>query len=255
MPRPDTAAEHAWVALMRREERRMARRPAAGHALCDERRARVRALAPPVVLVPGYGNRPAVWSAMARGLRRDGFDVHAFDPPERNLGSANDVVEALDAFARGVLQLSDDERVDVIGHSRGGMIARTWAQLDGGDDVVRRVVTIASVNGGFHLGRAPSLLRRLIPEHLRGLERDGQVVVALAASTAALGTGRVHAVGTTGFDGVVTPPSGARISGMPFHPVDLGRTVGPLSRVGHYRILHDDVAFEAVRSALLDGSS
>jgi hypothetical protein len=59
------------------------------------------------------------------------------------------------------------------------------------------------------------------------------------------------AVGTNGIDGVLVPASAARIDGVPFIAVDEGRTIGPMSRVGHYGILRDDTAFEAIRGALL----
>ncbi|MCW2924051.1 MAG: lipase [Thermoleophilia bacterium] len=227
----------------------MARRPAVGSPLGAQARARVAATAPPVVLVSGWGNQPAIWSCVARGLRRDGFDVHAFDPPGRNVVPIGDVVTALGAFVRRL----DLDRVDLVGHSRGGIVCRAWAQLeDEGRARVRRVVTIASANRGFDLGPLHGLIGARAPVALAEQHHSGELVTALATATPTPRDGRIQAVGTRGFDGAVIPPSLMRIDGAPFRCVDEGRRVGPFPRVGHYRILHDDVAYEAIRDALLD---
>lgn len=99
---------------------------------------------PPVVLVPGFAlNRSSMWS-VARHLRRCGWDwVHIInnEPREATVEQyarelANEV-EALRAAA-GV------DRVDLVCHSMGGVVAGTYINQMRGHDAVRRLVTLGT---------------------------------------------------------------------------------------------------------------
>lgn len=138
-------------------------------------------VARPVVLVHGYLHNRSAFIALTRALRRAGFArVHAFDYPQLSLGIDATAARLASQVAR-LRDVSDGERVAVVGHSMGGIIARAYLQDHGGADVVDTLVTIGSPHGGTHtarLGVGPAaaemavgstFMRRLA----RGVRRDG----------------------------------------------------------------------------------
>jgi pimeloyl-ACP methyl ester carboxylesterase len=58
-------------------------------------------------------------------------------------------VDDLARFVRAVLRFTGAKRVDIVGHSLGGTLAREWMRRDKGHRLVRHLVTIASPNHGI----------------------------------------------------------------------------------------------------------
>ncbi len=108
----------------------------------------------PVIFVHGYGHNASAFLPMALYLRRRGFRrLGAFAYEHRPiLEIAGALAEFLDAAVPG-------ERVDLIGHSIGGLVARAYIQKLGGHARVRRLVTIATPHGGSRLYRFAGPLR------------------------------------------------------------------------------------------------
>jgi len=101
--------------------------------------------------------------------------------------------------------LGPDEQCDIIGHSMGGMVARTYIQRHGGRRRVRKLVTLASPHQG-------TLLAWLLPgQGVREL-RPGSVFLRDLASDAHLLEGVFVASYWTPFDAIIVPP---RSSEMP----------------------------------------
>ena len=105
----------------------------------------------PVVLVHGYGGRPAQWAPLEWRLRRHGFDtVHRL--------RLNPFVEDIPAMARRLactvrvlLHRTGAERVHLVGHSMGGIVIRYAVTVLALDEVVDTAVTVASPHGGSPL--------------------------------------------------------------------------------------------------------
>ena len=227
---------------MRFAEWRIGRVATLGRALTDRRERR------PVLLVHGYGNAPSSMQAIERSLLRDGFVAETIGLPEHGCGDAMvDANLVVERVAR-IREATGAPRVDVVGHSRGGLVSRTAQQLVDQDRSIGRVVTIASTNQGIHVGLLGWVARFVVPSGVTQIRTLSDISERLLATQDAFD---LVSVGTIGHDGVVSPPSGMRIDGKPFLPVDRGRTIGPLSRIGHYRILRDDISYEAIRDALL----
>ena len=200
--------------------------------------------APPVLLVHGYGGTRASMSVLERSLARDRYVTRSISLPEYGAGDLErDAVLVVDA-ARELCVSTGAGSVDVIGHSRGGIVARTAQQLHDRDGVIGRVVTIASANQGVAFGWA----LRLLPPLLRSFGRGAPQIERLGVTRH---DHDVVAVGTGGMDNVGITAGATRIDGAPFLQVDDGRTIGPISRIGHYRILRDDPSYERIREALL----
>lgn len=239
----ETGVRTAWRGLMRLAERRIGAVEQLGRPLAtrvDD--------APPVLLVHGYGNDARAMGAIERSLSRDGFRAFSLDLPRNGFGDAVDDARVVGAKIDEIRALTGAPSVDLVGHSRGGLVARTWQQLLDEQGTTGRVVTVSSANQGIDLGAFDWLASATLPDGMQQIRRGASFIDDLARSRPGHD---VVAVGTNGIDGVLVPASAARIDDASFIAVDTGRTIGPMSRVGHYGILRDDAAYEAIRGALL----
>lgn len=111
----------------------------------DETPETVRELEPdrPVVLLHGYGTPPTSMRALARRLELAGRDAIAVRLPDR--GTARVRVSAA-RVARAV-RAQERRRVDVVGFSAGGLVARAYIDFSGG---VRRVVNAVMLGTPNH---------------------------------------------------------------------------------------------------------
>ncbi|MFH8881555.1 alpha/beta fold hydrolase [Streptomyces californicus] len=104
--------------------------------------------APPVVLLHGFMDNRSVFLVLRRALTRHGH---------RRAASLNyspltlDIRAAAALFGRqveAVCTRTGHDRVDIVGHSLGGLIARYYVQRLGGDRRVRTLVTLGTPHGG-----------------------------------------------------------------------------------------------------------
>lgn len=142
----------------------------------------------PVLLVHGYGANKSNWLFVNRYLDQAGYGrVHAlnYNP------LAADIPELAERCAERATQLREHfgvERIHVIGHSLGGIIARYAVQVLGLDGV-DVCITIASPHGGVRLARYGSHLAQLSPfESGLQLRPDSAVMTLLRASAEPLPT-------------------------------------------------------------------
>src|SRR4051794_24752136 len=125
----------------------------------------VEAAGTPILLVHGMGDNRSVFTLLRRGLRRRGFGrvlTLNYSP------LTADVRTAAALLAQEVEQLVAEtgyERVHVVGHSLGGLIARYYVTRLGGDQRVHTLVTLGTPHSGTYSAYAlPSrLCRQLRP--------------------------------------------------------------------------------------------
>lgn len=120
----------------------------------------------PVLLLHGLFDNRAIFGRMRRSLSAHGWEhVHALNYNPVTV----DVREAAELFGRHVLHTREvygGERVAVIGHSLGGLIARYYVQRLGGDEHVHTVVTLGTPHEGTlsaHLVHPLPISRQLLP--------------------------------------------------------------------------------------------
>ena len=125
----------------------------------------------PVVLVHGtFANRAVNWNALSPLLKNRGYCVFALNYGETEdtngitygLGPVAESAAELGAFVNRVLAATDAARVDIVGHSQGGMMPRYYLRFLGGAAKVRSLIGLAPSNHGTTLNGF-GLLARLFP--------------------------------------------------------------------------------------------
>ncbi|MEU3715665.1 esterase/lipase family protein [Streptomyces californicus] len=124
------------------------------------------AAAPPVVLLHGFIDNRSVFLVLRRALTRHGHRRTAslnYSPLTRDIRAA---AALLGRQVEAVRARTGHDRVDIVGHSLGGLIARYYVQRLGGDRRVRTLVTLGTPHGGTAV--APGAGLHPIVRQMRG---------------------------------------------------------------------------------------
>jgi pimeloyl-ACP methyl ester carboxylesterase len=122
---------------------------------------------PPVLLLHGFIDNRSVFVLLRRSLRRHGWEhVEAlnYSPLSCDIRAA---AELLGRHVEELCERTGHSRVDVVGHSLGGLIARYYAQCMGGDARIRTVVTLGTPHSGTRavpLLTAHPIIRQMRPD-------------------------------------------------------------------------------------------
>jgi hypothetical protein len=192
----------------------------------------VEAAGTPILLVHGMVDNRSIFTLLRRALQRRGFRRVLslnYSPLTRDVREA---AERLAARVEGICADTGFERIHVIGHSMGGLIARYYVQCLGGDERVHTLVTLGSPHGG-------TMPAYLVPHRLGRQLRPGSDVVRELAQPAPSCRTRFLAVWSD-LDQMMVPKAAARIE----HPdLDarnlLVRGVGHMSLPIHRRAVHE----------------
>ncbi|MFI9721453.1 esterase/lipase family protein [Streptomyces sp. NPDC052396] len=193
---------------------------------------------PPVLLLHGFIDNRSVFVLLRRSLRRHGWPLvesHNYSP------LTSDLRAAAVLFGRQVEELcarTGSPRIDVIGHSLGGLVARYYIQRLGGDARIRTLVTLATPHRGTRVAplmSAHPLVRQLRPE--------SEVIAELAEPAPGCGTRFISF--WSELDQVMVPVETARLD----HPDLLSRNVR-VSGVGHLALPVHWAVVASVREAL-----
>jgi len=218
----------------------------------------------PVVLVGGYANFDDSWRSWARSLARDGIPVFVVTVPGNATGDLDEGARHLAQEVAKVLADTGARRVDLVGFSAGGLIARQYVKFHAARDAVDAVVTLATPNNGIGMGGvlgaiggalSDPLLRVIAGKSAPQMRRGSSFLAHLndARVPDAAGAGvRYASVHSAIFDGAVTSAASRLDHGL---NIPIGREpnlvkipMGP----DHYTILHrSGAAYEAARGVLL----
>jgi pimeloyl-ACP methyl ester carboxylesterase len=194
----------------------------------------------PILLIHGIVDNHSIFTVMERALRRRGFrtlSVYDYGLLTRDIPQAAELLgEEIEKLAAN----SGYERVHVIGHSLGGLIARYYVQRLGGDAFVNTLVTLGTPHQGTKLAHAIPLLPLI-----RQLTPQSPVIRELAEP--ATGCRTRFVAFHSDIDHVVGPSRNA----MVLHP-DLNARNIAVRGVGHLSMPHNGrIAFD-IASALRD---
>lgn len=125
----------------------------------------------PVVLVHGtFGNSVDNWLGLAPYLVERGYCVFSLDygqlpgkPFFHGLGPIEDSAKQLAAYVDKVLAATGTEKVDIVGHSQGGMMPRQYLKFLGGAPKVNALIGIAPSNHGTTLSGLARLADQFPP--------------------------------------------------------------------------------------------
>jgi triacylglycerol lipase len=131
----------------------------------------VEAAGTPIVLIHGVVDNRSIFTVLRRGLRRRGFGrVQSLNYSPLT----DDVREVADRLRDAVEELCAEtgyERVHLIGHSMGGLVARYYVQRMGGDHRVHTLVTLGTPHSGTYAAR-------LVPHPVARQLRPGSAIIA-----------------------------------------------------------------------------
>lgn len=197
----------------------------------------------PILLVHGIADNRSVFTVLRRSLRRRGLgEVHTVNYSPLT----SDVRVAAAALGLAVAHLrarTGYDRVHVIAHSLGGVVARYYVQRLGGDAYVHTLVTLGAPHQGTVTARAMPL--RLC----RQLRPGSELLTELAAAAPGCRT-RFVAIWSD-LDQVIRPVGNARIE----HP-DLDCADVRVRGVGHLSLpFSRQVAYEAALALTPDPQS
>ena len=191
----------------------------------------------PVVLVHGLVDNRSVFSVMRRGLRRRGFTQICTWNYSPLLSDVARGAADLGARIEQICEQTGHDRVHVVGHSLGGLIARYHVQRQGGDRRVESLVTLGTPHRG-------SVLAHVLPTPLVRQLRPGSPVLRELEEPAAGCATRVTAI-YSDLDQVVVPTNSGRCD----HP-DLQVRNLLVRGIGHMSLPRDGGVVDEVAATL-----
>ena len=103
----------------------------------------------PVLLIHGYAEDAAIWKKWEDMLRKDGiqFFTITFKDSDDKCGSAEQHAKELEKRVQDIKQQSGAQKINIVGHSKGGLDARVFLDITDTKDVAN-LVTIGTPNAG-----------------------------------------------------------------------------------------------------------
>ncbi|WP_182444355.1 triacylglycerol lipase [Streptacidiphilus sp. PB12-B1b] len=223
----------------------------------------------PVVLVNGtFANMSDNWGAASPLLADNGYCVFAFNyggaSPNSILQSTGDIPTSagqLESFVNQVLAATGSAKVDLVGHSQGGMMPRYYIKNLGGAAKVDKLVALAPSNNGTTLDGITELGRQLnLIDPINGLlngpcaacvqQEDGSAFLTALNAGGETVPGVGYTVIESTDDEVVTPYTNAFLPAAPNVSNILLQNQCSLDTTDHLEIAADPIALTDVLNAL-----
>lgn len=112
----------------------------------------------PVVIVAGTFSPSIANEPLRLRLQLDGYDAYIYELPGLGVGDIADTSAPLVDFVDDILADTGAAKVDLIGHSQGGLVARHYVKYLGGDQYVDSLVTLGTPNHGTAAANLGALL-------------------------------------------------------------------------------------------------
>jgi len=226
----------------------------------------------PVVLVHGtIENEGSNWITLAPLLANDGYCVYALNYGETplsagrldGLGEIPHSAEELGAFVTKVLAQTGASKVDIVGHSQGGMMPNYYIHFLGGAPKVHELVGLAPSNHGTTVEGIAALLRAVpgVPAttltllELLGAPSLSEQLIGSAFMAKLFGSGEPlspqvrYVVIETTHDEVVTPYTNAFLHGANVTNITIQEQC-PEDPTGHIGMDWDSPALQNVLNQL-----
>ncbi len=210
----------------------------------------------PVIIVAGTLAGQALagvyYAPLASRLRAQGYDVTIFGLPGSGLGDIGAISQDLNQKADQVRARTGAARVDLIGHSQGGLVIRHYLKYRGGANEVDSAISL----GAPHYGAAvANLLRLLGLGSCAGVVACQQMAIGspfLAALNA--GDDTIGNVSYTNIasvnDGIVQPYTTSFLANDGNNANVRVQSQCPLRVVGHVGLPYDGTVYSGIQDAL-----
>jgi triacylglycerol esterase/lipase EstA (alpha/beta hydrolase family) len=211
----------------------------------------------PVILINGFSVHNEALELMARSLRRDGFTVYVPELPNNAMDEIDGTARYLAEYVERVRRETGSRKVDLVGYSEGGLVARAYAKWYGGDATVDSSISLGTPHSGVLMGgiaqviSAVGLLRAAVPEAAQDMLIGSSFMKRLNDGDRTPGAAvRYTSIFAKDWDGIVTPGSSGALEGATNIAMTSDRwfvTEGP----HHLRMVGSNACYEAIRGALL----
>ena len=103
----------------------------------------------PVLLIHGYAEDAAIWKKWEDMLRKDGiqFFTVTFKDSDDKCGSAEQNAKELQKRVQDIKQQSGAQKINIVGHSKGGLDARVFLDITDTKDIAN-LIMIGTPNAG-----------------------------------------------------------------------------------------------------------
>lgn len=204
----------------------------------------------PIVLVAGMTQTEDTVAPLVAALRAKQFDVSVFVPANDGLDDIAGYAKALAPVVEAVRRKSNAAKVDLIGHSEGGVTARRYVKDQREGAPVQNLISLGSPQQGTDLGVMNAVLRALGIAYLsKGLEQmitGSDFLEELNGADATPGDIRYVTIGTRE-DIVTQPVAHAGIPGA--ENLDM-QAECPERKVGHFGLFEDGWVLQVITSVL-----
>jgi triacylglycerol lipase len=207
----------------------------------------------PVLLIHGLTADSTSWALFSERLKADGFTVFTVDIPNRGFG---DIAANSQAVAKKVAEIKSKTgaaKVDLVGHSEGGLEARYYLKFLGGTAHVQRYISLGTPQYGTYLANFGKVLGIT---DLAGCVACNQMAIGsdflatLNSGDDTPGSVRYTTVYTI-YDELVQPYWNAALRNAPVTNVKI-QSICPNRIVGHLGLVLDGTTYQIARAALRD---
>ena len=208
----------------------------------------------PVIIVGGLSGFAAVYEPLAARLRADGFRPFIYELPGLGFGDIPTSARAFAGYVDHVRAVTGAARVDVVGHSQGGLVARYYLNRLNGTGAVGRYVSLGTPQYGTYVA---NILAFIGLGNCAGVVSCRQMTIGsdfiddLNAGDDTPGAVRYTTV-RTWQDELVRPVGNAALADGATNV--LIQAWCPLRLVGHLGLALDGTTYTIVRQALRDAT-
>jgi pimeloyl-ACP methyl ester carboxylesterase len=118
----------------------------------------------PVLLIHGYAEDATIWKKWEELLKKDGIQVFtiAFKDSDDKCGSAAEHAKELEKRVQDVKKQTGSDKVNIVGHSKGGLDARVY--LAKGTADVANLIMIGTPNNGSPLADLSNICKPAVDD-------------------------------------------------------------------------------------------
>jgi triacylglycerol lipase len=206
----------------------------------------------PVVLVHGtFENAAQNWASLAPYLQAQGYCVYALNYGNNATGEISVSAGQLATFVDYVLAQTGASKVDLVGHSQGGMMPRRYMQLYGATKVDKLVGLSSSNHGTTQQAAKYAVNCPACNEQYYTSD-----FIHTVNTPAEVQSGVYYTVVETRYDEVVTPYTSAFLNGSAAQVTNVTlQDKCPNDTDDHVATAYDSVAFQWVDNALSQGAA